>query len=168
MRIYQETFDLPVVFTRAANVYGAGQSLYRIIPRTIFYLLTGKTLQLHGGGTSSRSFIHITDVCEATWMIASEAPVGETYHISTDTVLTIRELVEILCGMLGVLFEDAVESSPERAGKDEAYWLKSDKIRQLGWAEQTSLTEGIVGVIDWVRRELNELKRQPMDYLHKP
>ena len=168
MRIYQETFDLPVVSTRAANVYGAGQPLYRIIPRTVFYLLTGKTLQLHGGGSSSRSFIHIDDVCEATWRIACKAPVGETYHISTGAVVTIRELVEMLCGMLGVVFEEAVQNSSERPGKDEAYWLKSDKIRQLGWAEQISLTEGIVGVIDWVRRELNQLKRQPTDYVHKP
>lgn len=168
MRIYQESFDLPVVSTRAANVYGAGQPLYRIIPRTIFYLLTGKTLQLHGGGTSSRSFIHIDDVCEATWRVAREAPVGETYHISTDVVVTIRELVEMLCGMLGVLFEEAVQNSPERPGKDEAYWLKSDKIRQLGWSEQISLAEGIVSVIDWVRRELSELKQQPTGYVHKP
>lgn len=168
MRIYQETFDLPVVSTRAANVYGAGQPLYRIIPRTVFYLLTGKTLQLHGGGSSSRSFIHIDDVCEATWRIACKAPVGETYHISTGAVVTIRELVEMLCGILGVVFEEAVQNSSERPGKDEAYWLKSDKIRQLGWAEQISLTEGIVGVIDWVRRELNQLKRQSTDYVHKP
>ena len=168
MRIYQETFDLPVVMTRAANVYGAGQPLYRIIPRTVFYLLTGKTLQLHGGGTSSRSFIHIDDVCDATWRIASEAPVGETYHISTDTVVTIRELVEILCGMLGVPFEEAVQSSPERLGKDEAYWLESDKIRQLGWTEQISLEEGAISVIEWVRRELDGLKRQLTDYVHKP
>jgi dTDP-glucose 4,6-dehydratase len=168
MRIYQETFDLPVVMTRAANVYGAGQPLYRIIPRTVFYLLTGKTLQLHGGGTSSRSFIHIDDVCEATWRIASEAPVGEAYHISTDTVVTIRELVEMLCGMLGILFEEAVQSSPERPGKDEAYWLESDKIRQLGWTEQISLEEGAINVIEWVRRELPSLVQQPYDYVHKP
>ena len=168
MRIYQESFDLPVVSTRAANVYGAGQPLYRIIPRTVFYLLTGKTLQLHGGGTSSRSFIHIDDVCEATWRVAREAPVGETYHISTDAVVTIRELVEMLCATLGVSFEGAVQNSPERPGKDGAYWLKSDKIRQLGWAERISLSEGIASVIDWVRRELNELKRQPEDYEHKP
>ena len=30
-----KAYDFPVVFTRAANVYGPGQQLYRIIPRTI-------------------------------------------------------------------------------------------------------------------------------------
>ena len=37
MKIYQESFDIPVVCTRAANVYGPGQQLYRIIPRTIYF-----------------------------------------------------------------------------------------------------------------------------------
>ena len=37
MQVYKN-FGFPVVFTRAANVYGPGQQLYRIIPRSIFLL----------------------------------------------------------------------------------------------------------------------------------
>ena len=59
-------YHFPVVFTRAANVYGIHQQLYRIIPRTIIYLKLGETLELHGGGKSVRSFIHIRDVADAT------------------------------------------------------------------------------------------------------
>ena len=33
-------YNFPVLFTRAANVYGMHQQLYRIIPRTIIYLLS--------------------------------------------------------------------------------------------------------------------------------
>ena len=61
-----KNYNFPVVFTRAANVYGPGQQLYRIIPRTILFIKLGKKLQLHGGGKSLRSFIHIRDVAEAT------------------------------------------------------------------------------------------------------
>lgn len=35
-------YRFPVVFTRAANVYGPGQQLYRIIPRTILAVLLGE------------------------------------------------------------------------------------------------------------------------------
>ena len=62
---FLKAYNFPVVFTRAANVYGPGQQLYRIIPRTILSCLTGKKLFLHGGGTSTRSFIHIDDVCKS-------------------------------------------------------------------------------------------------------
>jgi len=167
-KIYRDAYQLPVVSTRAANVYGPGQQLYRIIPRTIFFLLTGKSLQLHGGGASTRSFIHMDDVSQATWLIANEAPVDETYHISTDQIITIRALVEMLCERLNKNFSDCVEVVGERLGKDSAYWLDSSKLRQnLDWSDQTSLEDGIEHCIDWVQSNLETLKDQPAQYIHK-
>jgi dTDP-glucose 4,6-dehydratase len=168
-KIYRDTYGLPVVGTRAANVYGPGQQLYRIIPRTIFFLLTGKPLQLHGGGLSTRSFIHMDDVSAATWLIASEAPVGETYHISTDRVVSIRELVEMLCERLGKRFNQCVEVVGERLGKDSAYWLNSSKLRStLGWRDEITLEAGLESTISWVRNNLSALEKQPTSYMHKP
>jgi dTDP-glucose 4,6-dehydratase len=160
---------LPVVATRAANVYGPGQQLFRIIPRTIFFLLTGKPLQLHGGGSSTRSFIHMDDVSDATWLIAQKAPVGESYHISTDRIVSIRELVEILCARLGKDFTQCVEVVGERLGKDSAYWLNSQKLRStLGWNDSISLEQGLEQTIAWVQNNLAELQKQPANYIHKP
>jgi dTDP-glucose 4,6-dehydratase len=168
LHTYFEAYSFPVVFTRAANVYGPGQQLYRIIPRTIFFVLLGRKLQLHGGGVSRRAFIHMRDVSDATWRIAREAPVGETYHISTNEVVTIRELVERICRKLGVQFEDCVEIVGERLGKDNAYLLDSTKIRvTLDWRDTVSLDTGLDECIAWVRSNLEDLKKQPFDYVHK-
>lgn len=168
-RIYREAYGLPVVSTRAANVYGPGQQLYRIIPRTIFFLLTGKPLQLHGGGVSTRSFIHMDDVSSATWLIAQAAPVGETYHISTDRIVSIRELVEMICTRLDKDFAQCVEVVGERLGKDSAYWLDSRKLRDaLGWQDQIGLEAGIEQTIGWVKGNLAALRQQPPSYIHKP
>jgi dTDP-glucose 4,6-dehydratase len=168
-KIYREAYGLPVVSTRAANVYGPGQQLYRIIPRTIFFLITGKQLQLHGGGISTRSFIHMDDVSNATWLIANKAPVGETYHISSDRIVPIRDLVQMICDRLHKDFGSAVEVVGERLGKDSAYWLNSQKLRSsLGWADTISLEDGIAHTIDWVQRHLADLQQQPANYIHKP
>jgi dTDP-glucose 4,6-dehydratase len=168
-KIYRETFGVPVVATRAANVYGPGQQLFRIIPRSIYFLMTGKPLQLHGGGVSTRSFIHMDDVSAATWLIAQHAPVGETYHISTDRIVSIRELVEIICGRLGKSFSHCVEVVGERLGKDSAYWLNSRHLREdLGWRDQISLEVGIDQTIAWVQNNLPALQQQPANYIHKP
>lgn len=167
-KIYRETFHLPVVSTRAANVYGPGQPLYRIIPRTIFCLLTGQPLELHGGGVSTRSFIHMDDVSCATWQIAQNASVGETYHISTDRIISIRDLVGTLCNMLNVSFEGNIKLVGERLGKDSAYWLSSKKLHQdIGWRDQVSLEQGLTQTIEWVQKNLEVLKKQPMQYIHK-
>jgi dTDP-glucose 4,6-dehydratase len=168
-KIYRETYQLPVVSTRAANVYGPGQQLFRIIPRTIYFLLTGQPVQLHGGGSSTRSFIHMDDVSAATWLIAQKAPVGEACHISTDRIVSIRELVEILCARLGKDFSQCVDVVGERLGKDSAYWLNSQKLRStLGWKDSISLEQGLEQTIAWVQNNLAELQKQPANYIHKP
>ena len=164
-----KNYQFPVVFTRAANVYGPGQQLYRIVPRTIFFIKTGRQLQLHGGGRSVRSFIHARDVAEGTWRVAHHGVPGEAYHFSTDLYVSIRELVERICARLRVNFRDVVEVVGDRPGKDAAYLLDSSKAQKtLGWKDSISLDQGIDETIGWITDNLEELKRQPSDYIHKP
>ena len=169
LRTFRTSYNFPVVTTRAANVYGPGQQLYRIIPRTILFILLNRKLQLHGGGHSTRSFIHIRDVSEATWRIMLNGIIGDTYHISTDQVISIRELVEKICLKLGARFEDQVESVGERMGKDSAYHLDSSKLRtELNWSDSIDLDRGIDDCIEWVKENFEALKSEPVNYIHKP
>jgi dTDP-glucose 4,6-dehydratase len=169
LRTFFDSYKFPVVFTRAANVYGPGQQLYRIIPRTILSILTGKKLQLHGGGHSKRSFIHFRDVANATHKIAMQGIPGETYHISTNEIVTVRELVEKICQKLGADFDACVEVVGERLGKDAAYMLDSSKIRQcLNWKDEISLDAGLDDCVEWVKTNLDDLCRMKWDYIHKP
>lgn len=168
LRTFCAAYGFPAVTTRAANVYGPGQQLYRIIPRTILFILLGRKLQLHGGGTSTRSFIHMDDVSDATWRIMLNGNNGDTYHISTKEVVSIRELVSRICQKLNASFDDHVEVVGERLGKDAAYHLESIKIRkELAWQDQKTLDQGLDECIAWVREHFEELKSQPYDYIHK-
>lgn len=169
LRTFYAAYNFPVVTTRAANVYGPGQQLYRIIPRTILFILLGRKLQLHGGGISTRSFIHMKDVCDATWRIMKDGENGQDYHISTNEVISIRSLVERICAKLNVSFDDHVEFVGDRVGKDSAYHLDSKKIRaELEWKDEISLERGLDECILWVKDNLGALMNQPFDYQHKP
>ena len=168
LHAFFNSYKFPVVFTRAANVYGPGQQLYRIIPRTILYVRLGKKLSLHGGGSSDRSFVHMDDVSDATYRIAMNGIVGDTYHISTKETISIRDLVVKICQSIDMNFYDLVEESEERLGKDQSYKLDSDKIRkELGWQDTIDLEEGIASTIEWVDSNLNTLKNLPHEYIHK-
>ena len=57
--------------------------------------MTGDRFTLDGGGASTRSFIHIQDVCTATLELARSTKPGDTFHISNDSFITIQ-LVERL------------------------------------------------------------------------
>ncbi len=169
LRTYFANYQFPVVFTRAANVYGPGQQLYRIVPRTIVAAMTGQKLRLDGGGKSVRVFIHMTDVSDATVRIGRKGVLGDTYHISGYELVSIRTLVEMILARLGKKFEDCVEIGPERPGKDTAYTLDSFKLRtELGWRDTYSLEQGIDDVIAWARRFESDMARLPTKYDHKP
>ena len=163
-----KAYNFPVVFTRAANVYGPGQQLYRIIPKAMLYARLGKKMQLQGGGHSIRSFIHMDDVSDATFKIAINGIAGSTYHISTRDTISIRDLVEKICVLTNVCLQDLAQVSEERLGKDQAYLLDSSKIRQeLDWSDKIKLEEGLKETLDWVDKNLDVLQTLPADYIHK-
>jgi dTDP-glucose 4,6-dehydratase len=94
--------------------------------------------------------------------------IGETYHISTDDIISIRALVEMICERMGINFNDAVEVADERLGKDASYQLSSSKLRtELNWTDKILLEDGISETIAWVEQWLDDLTHQPHDYIHK-
>lgn len=165
---FYKAYGFPVVFTRAANVYGPGQQLYRIIPRSLLFAMTGQRLQLHGGGQSVRSFIHIEDVADATRRVALQGEPGTTYHISTRATVSIRELVARIGEITDIAFEDLVEITEDRLGKDQAYLLDSARLRDdLGWNDRIDLDQGLNETLAWIDQNLAELQQLPQDYQHQ-
>jgi len=168
LKTFHDVYNFPFTSTRSANVFGPGQQLYRIIPRTILYIRLGKKIQLHGGGHSVRSFIHIRDVARGTLDACRISKTGQIYHFSTKRHISIRELVEYICKQLNVHFQSAVESSDERPGKDSAYLLDSSSASaDLDWQPQITLEQGIDETIRWVDKYFDVLKNQPFEYVHK-
>jgi dTDP-glucose 4,6-dehydratase len=166
---YRKAFGFPVTFTRAANVCGPGQPLYRIIPRTVFCVLTGQKLKLEGGGTSVRSFIHVRDVAEGTLEVARRGTPGDVYHLATDQNQTIREVVEEICRQMGVRLNDCVETTPARLAQDPAYLLDTTKARtELGWRPKHTVADVISEMIDWMKVNRDRLLKLPAQYVHTP
>ena len=168
LQSFYKAYRFPVIFTRSANVYGPGQQLYRIIPRTILSARTGKKMFLHGGGISKRSFIHIDDVVKATMTLALNGESGTSWHLSTTETITIKELVAKILSLTGKNLENIVEESTDRLGKDQSYMLDSSKMREkFNWTEKISLAEGLGKTIDWVDENISLLKQLNWDYQHK-
>jgi dTDP-glucose 4,6-dehydratase len=93
---------------------------------------------------------------------------GDSYHISTNEMISIFELVQSLADLLKVDVEELVELGPERPGKDFAYQLSSEKIRdELGWVDKIDLNAGLASTLGWAKLNLDILRDLPINYQHK-
>lgn len=168
LKVFYEQYGFPVIFTRFANFYGPGQQLYRIIPRAIIYSMLGKQLELDGGGSSIRAFIHGNDVADALISTMNEGVAGQIYHFSPENFFTIKEVVEKICNKTNVNFENFVKIVSDRPGKDKSYLMGSTKAREsLNWSDKVSLDDGIQSVINWVKSSIGEIKNLPLYYVHR-
>jgi dTDP-glucose 4,6-dehydratase len=165
---YRKNFSFPLVTVRSTNVYGAHQQLFKIIPRTVIYLRQGRRIQLHGGGHAVKSYIHIRDISRGELAIMERGQLGETYHLSPDQGVAVRDVVRYLCEAVGRSFTEATEEVAERLGQDAAYVIDSIKARRdLGWSPRVTLAEGLQGVISWVERYAAEIEQHPWEYQHQ-
>ena len=170
MHLYSlfKNYKFPVIFTRAANVYGPGQQLYRIVPKAILSLKLNRKLHLDGGGKSKRSFIYVTDVCKATYKLCKKSIDGEVYHISTSQLISIKDLVEMIFKLKKISPKNHVKISSDRIGKDTLYSLSSKKIKtELNWQPEINLKDGLLKTLEWAEKNISVLKNQSDKYIHK-
>jgi len=162
-------FNFPMVMIRSTNVYGAGQQLFKIIPRTAIYLKLGKTIELHGGGVAVKSYIHIRDISRGELAAMEKGTNGSIYHLSPDDGVSVKGVVETICTKMDIAFESATRMVDERPGQDRAYVIDSTRARStLGWKPEISLESGLGKVIDWVEENWQEIKTTPLEYQHIP
>ena len=168
LRLLGDIYKFPIIFTRASNVFGSCQQLYRIIPKTIMCILNKKKIDLHGGGLSERSFIHVNDVSSALYKISKRGKIFETYHISTNQKISIKDLVVKICNLMHYDSNKLIKSTIDRVGKDKAYLLNSNKLRNdIKWKDEIDLNTGILEVVDWLLINYKYLNLLPSEYIHK-
>jgi dTDP-glucose 4,6-dehydratase len=168
LKKYFLNFNLPLIFTRTSNIYGPHQQLYRIVPKALLFAKLNKKIELHGGGNSKRSFIYADDASSATYKISLNGKLGETYHISTNRIISISNMVKKIAKLSKIKFTNLVKVSKDRIGKDSTYNLSSSKIRKnLFWQETVNLDEGLNKTLSWINKNYKILKKEKHYYTHK-
>lgn len=161
-------FNFPVILIRSTNVYGKGQQLYRVIPKTVINSIKGRKIELHEGGTTVRAFIHIKDVAQGIIKAINKGNAGSIYNFSTERATPISELVKIICEQMGYNFKTSTISTWGKTGQNIQYLLDYSKAAgELGWTPTTPLEEGLNEVICWVKDNWEEISKEVSIYIHK-
>lgn len=98
-QLYHELYGLKTSALRYFNVYGPGQQgrdYSGVIDVFIDQAQRGAPITVHGDGTQTRDFIHVSDVVRANLLVAKSVTTGEAYNIGTGRSVTIRELAETI------------------------------------------------------------------------
>ena len=103
------------------------------------------------GGELLLDLLYIYDVSEGIMKILEHGSIGETYHISTDEFISIKDLVSKICKKLNIKFSELVEETSDRLGKDQAYQLDSEKLKKLNWDPKISLDQGLDNIIGLIK-----------------
>ena len=92
---------------------------------------------------------------------------GETYHISSKKIISIKDLVKLVGSKFNKELSHITKISKDRIGKDNLYNLNSNKLKKLGWKPEISLDKGINRVAEWISSKSSILKKEKAFYEHK-
>lgn len=147
---FSETFNMPVVITRASNNYGPYAYPEKVIPLFITNLIDGVKLPVYGDGLQIRDWLFVEDHCAAIYMLIEKGQNGQVYNVGGDQEYTNIDLTKKILEEMNCM-EDQIKYVQDRPGHDFRYSLDSSKLKKLGWDSQVNLNEGLVKTIEWYK-----------------
>jgi GDP-L-fucose synthase len=111
---------------------------------------TGATeLVVWGSGNPRREFLHVDDLAAACLFLLEKYESPEIINIGTGVDLTVRELAELICDVVG--FDGDLTFDPSKPDGTPRKLLDISKITSLGWSPTIPLREGIARTYEWLR-----------------
>jgi len=150
---YTRIHGLETVVIRFGNVYGPRQDPHGeagVVAIFCGRVMQNRPLTIFGDGTQTRDYVHVTDVAEAAYLVATTSlpPVqrldDRAFNIGTGSATSVVDLARALLDAAGA--DVPIEFAPRRAGELQDSCLSVDKARAvLGWSPRITLEQGLAG-----------------------
>lgn len=106
-----------------------------------------KKLSVWGTGEPRREFLHVDDLAAACLLLLERYDSPEIINIGCGEDVTIRELAELICDVVG--FDGELVWDKAKPDGTPRKLLDVTKIRALGWQPTIPLREGIAQTYEW-------------------
>ncbi|MFZ0710327.1 MAG: GDP-L-fucose synthase [Terrimicrobiaceae bacterium] len=106
-----------------------------------------KSLPVWGTGTPRREFLHVDDLADACLFLLESYDSPEIVNIGCGEDLTIRELAETVCAVLG--FQGELVFDTSKPDGTPRKLLDMTKLFALGWRPTIPLRDGIRDAYQW-------------------
>ena len=105
------------------------------------------TVPIWGTGTPRREFLHADDLADACFFLLQNYDSPEIVNIGCGEDVTIRELAETVCDVVG--FGGELEFDTGKPDGTPRKLLDMAKLFGMGWRPRIPLREGIRGAYEW-------------------
>jgi len=156
---YNEDYGLDVRIVRLHNIYGplttyegGREKAPAAICRKVAEAEDGSQIEVWGDGRQTRSFCYIGDCVEGLLRVM-DSEYRHPVNIGTEELVTIDELVDIVCDIAGKRLEKIHDLSKPQGVRGR----NSDNTllrRTLQWAPTTPLRSGLLQTYHWLWTEL--------------
>jgi GDP-D-mannose 3',5'-epimerase len=161
---YRRDYGLDVRVVRFHNVYGplgtyegGREKAPAAIARKVALARDGEEIEVWGDGEQTRSFMYVDDCVEGLIRIM-ESGHQEPLNLGTDRLVTINQLVDLVCGIAGKrLRRRHLLDRPQGVrGRNSD---NSQLRRILGWEPGIPLEQGLGDTYRWIASQL-QLREQ--------
>jgi GDP-L-fucose synthase len=153
---YAREYGATFISVMPTNLYGANDSFdletSHVLPALLRKAHEAKTrnenkLIVWGTGKPRREFLHVDDLASACLLLLEKYDSPEIINIGCGEDITIRELAELICDVVG--FEGELVWDATKPDGTPRKLLDISKIRALGWQPTIPLRQGIAQTYEW-------------------
>jgi GDP-L-fucose synthase len=100
-----------------------------------------------GSGEPRREFLHVDDLASACLFLLEKYDSSEIINVGSGQDISIRELAELICDVVG--FDGELAWDASKPDGTPRKLLDISKLRDLGWRPTIPLRDGIEQIYDW-------------------
>lgn len=138
-----ESLDYRVV--RPATFYGPGMRGSLAIMRFVDAVKNGRLVEIHGSGTQTRCYTHVSDIASAIVLIAELWPNDLVYNVANPHEVSVTELVDLIGSISAVPLN--VRHVSDRRGQIIKSGIDVSKLKSIGWSPSISLEQGLLELL---------------------
>jgi len=157
LRSFNEMEGLDYVALRYFNVYGERMDTHgaytEVLVRWMEAIERGEAPLIHGDGSATMDFVHVSDVARANVAAAVSDVTDVVCNVGTGRETSLRQLADALLMVMGSDLSPV--HGPERAATNVSRRLAdtSRAAELVGFRTSVSLEEGLARLVQWWRAE---------------
>ncbi len=153
-KLFADNFGMQIILTRSFNHIGPWQDDRFVVPSFVKRIKdikaqgkTSGTIET-GDTTIIRDFVDVRDVVRAYYMLLKNGTSGEIYNICSGKGRTLREIIDMIAGELGMEIDNTVNPEFVRPNDNKVMIGDYSKIRdELGWNPQIDFGQTIKDIV---------------------